>query len=63
MRKQESAVTADCLIDMYISRLPSEAKSKDLFYARQLENATKDDSIWYCSAPIGRNKWHQTCAS
>ena len=44
------------LLDMYISKLPSEAKSRDLLYARPLEKATKDDPIWYCSAPIGHNK-------
>ena len=43
---------------MYISKLPEEAKTKDLFYLRPLEktDSVKEIKPWYYSAPIGRNK-------
>ena len=43
------------MLDLYISKLPAEAKSKDLFYVRPLEQATSDQT-WYYSAPVGRNR-------
>ena len=44
------------LLDLYISKLPQEAKSKDLFYVHPLEKAKANDETWYCSVPVGRNK-------
>ena len=44
------------LLDIYISKLPAEAKSMDLFYARPLEHAKEEDDTWYYKKPIGRNK-------
>ena len=44
------------LLDLYISKLPAEAKSMDLFYAWSLEHAKRDDNVWYYKQPIGRNK-------
>ena len=44
------------LLDPYISKLPKEAKSKDLFYVRPLEQAKVCDKSWYYNAPVGRNK-------
>ena len=44
------------LLDRHISKLPKEAKSKDLFYVRPLEQAKVCDKSWYYNAPVGRNK-------
>ena len=44
------------LLDLYISKLPAEAKSMDLFYARPLEHAKSDNDVWYYKQPVGRNK-------
>ena len=45
-----------CLLDLYISKLPAEAKEKDLFYVRPMENLKSEQSVWYYSIPIERNK-------
>ena len=45
-----------CLLDLYISKLPTEAKEKDLFYVRPMEKLKSEQSVWYYSIPIGRNK-------
>ena len=43
------------LLDLYISKLPPEARERDFFYARPLYDIPKDPSKpWYCAAPIGR---------
>jgi hypothetical protein len=51
------------ILDLYISRLPAEAKEKDIFYVRPMEKVNKmptyERSIWYYSIPIGRNKLSQ----
>ena len=55
----ENHEAGDCrLLDLYISKLPEEAKTKDLFYLRPLEEtgSVKEIKPWYYSAPIGRNK-------
>ena len=45
------------LLDAYINKLPEEAKTKDLFYVRPLEDVKPDSSKpWYYCAPIGHNK-------
>ena len=45
------------LLDAYISKLPEEAKAKDLFYVRPFEDVKSDSpKPWYYWAPIGRNK-------
>ena len=36
--------------------MPEDAKSKDLFYLRPLEEVKDDEGIWYYSAPVGQNK-------
>ncbi len=44
------------LLDFYISKLPSEAVEKDLFYCRPFPTAPADSSKpWYSAVPIGRN--------
>ena len=35
------------LLDLYISKLPDEAKSKDLFYVRPLEQTKESNKSWY----------------
>ena len=44
------------LLDLYIRKMPEDAKSKDLFYLRPLEKVKNDEGVWYYSAPVGRNK-------
>ena len=44
------------LLDLYISKLPNDAKLKDLFYLCPLEKVKNEEACWYYSAPIGRNK-------
>ena len=44
------------LLDLYTSKMPEDAKSKDLFYLRPLEKVKNDEGVWYYSAPVGRNK-------
>ena len=44
------------LLDLYISKLPPEARERDFFYARPLYDIPKDPSKpCYCAAPISRN--------
>lgn len=53
------------LLDLYISKLPAEAKEKDIFYVRPMEKLNKnliltyERSTWYYSIPIGTNKLSQ----
>lgn len=52
------------LLDLYISKLPTEAVEKDLFYVCPMEKVNKQPptygrSVWYYSIPIGRNKLSQ----
>ena len=52
------------ILDLYISKLPLEAREKDLFYVRPVDRPNKkkptfDSSVWYYSIPIGRNKLSQ----
>ncbi len=46
------------LLDLYINKLPIEATEKDLFYVRPVETV-RNESTWYYSIPIGRNKLSQ----
>lgn len=44
------------LLNEYISKLPSEAVAKDLFYCRPLQSVVSDSSKqWYSAVPMGRN--------
>ena len=44
------------ILDKYISKLPPEAKEKDLFYCRPLEKVTSDpNKPWYSAVPLGKN--------
>ena len=59
LENHEAGDSCHCrLLDLYISKLPEEAKTKDLFYLRPLEEtgSVKEIKPWYYSAPIGRNK-------
>ena len=48
------------LLDLYISKLPSEAVMKDLFYCRPLQLISDTDGTpWYCAVPVGRNMLNQ----
>ena len=48
------------LLDQYISKLPEEAKLKDLFYIRPLEKVTSDPTKpWYSAVPLGKNTLQQ----
>ena len=56
----ENKKAGDCchckLLDAYISKLPEEAKTKDLFYVRPLEEVKPySTKTWYYCAPIGQN--------
>ena len=49
---------------MYISKLPSKAKDKDLFYVRPMgkinaSESTYERTVWYYSIPIGHKKLSQ----
>ena len=46
------------LLDLYISKLPMEAKEKDLFYVRPNETVI-NETTWYYSTPFGWNKLSQ----
>lgn len=47
------------ILDKYISKLPSEAKEKDIFYARPLEIIPDNpDKPWYSGVPLGKNTLH-----
>ena len=43
-------------LDVYISKLPQAAKEKDLFYMQPFEKVKPDQSVWYYSIPVGRNR-------
>ena len=48
------------LLDLYISKLPEEAKKQDLVYVRTLENQPHDPSKpWYSAVPIGNHTLQQ----
>ena len=44
------------ILDKYISKLPPDAKEKDLFYVRPLK--ITDDKLWYNGVPLGKNTLH-----
>ena len=45
-----------CLLDLYISKLPETATSKDLFYVRPLTQKPVTASLpWYAALPVGKN--------
>jgi len=47
------------LLDLYISKLPEEAKIKDILYVRPLQKKPSDPSKpWYTSIPIGKHTLH-----
>ena len=49
-----------CILDQYISKLPEEAKQKDLFYVRPLEKKPLELSKpWYSSVPLGKHTLQQ----
>ena len=52
------------ILDQYISKLPEEAKQKDLFYVRPLEKKPLELSKpWYSSVPLGKHTLQQkVCA-
>ena len=64
-RNPEAGDRCHCrVLDLYISKLPSEAKDKDLFYVRPMDKinaseSTYERTVWYYSIPIGRNKLSQ----
>ena len=43
------------LLDKYLSKLPSKAKEKDVFYLTP-NKLTDDSKPWYSLVPIGRNR-------
>ena len=45
------------ILDKYISKLPLEAKEKDLFYVRPLQKVIADKP-WYSSVPLGKHTLH-----
>ena len=48
------------LLDLYISKLPQEAKEQDLVYVRPLEKQPHDTSKpWYSAVPIGNHTLQQ----
>ena len=48
------------LLDLYISKLPEEAKEKDLVYVRPLEKLLHDASKpWYSAVPVGNHTLQQ----
>ena len=55
------------LLDLYISKLPSKAVEKDIFYARPLETVPADPSApWYTATPVGKHTLNdkvKKCAS
>ena len=59
VHQYESANIERChvlLLDKYISKLPEEAKRKDLFYLRPRTVKPKDHtSPWFTASPIGRH--------
>ena len=56
-RNPEAGDRCHCrILDVYISKLPQAAKEKDLFYMRPFEKVKPDQSVWYYSIPVGRNR-------
>ena len=48
------------LLDLYISKLPKEAKEKDLFYVRPLDKKPQDPNLpWYSAVPLGKHTLQQ----
>ena len=44
------------ILDTYISKLPSEVKEKDFFYARPLPSIPTDSAKpWFAPLPVGKN--------
>ena len=52
------------LFDLYINKLPSEAKEKDLLYVRPLDKKPQDPNLlWYSAVPLGKHTLqHKMCA-
>ena len=45
------------LLDTYISKLPVEARKRDLFYCRPHPTVPKNvEDPWYMNSPVGKNK-------
>ena len=44
------------LLDLYISKIPDDAKKKDVFYFTPLSMPADPQKPWYSSVPIGWNK-------
>ena len=44
------------LLDVYISKMPEDAKLKDLFYLHPLQKVKNEDACWCYSAPVGQNR-------
>ena len=65
-RNSEAGDRCHCRVfDLHISKLPCEAKDKDLFYVHPMEKPnsstpTYKRSAWYYSIPVGHNKLAQT---
>ena len=47
------------LLDLYLSKIPNEAKEKDVFYVRPLAHVKNPSLPWYTSVPVGRNSLNQ----
>ena len=48
------------LLDLYISKLPKEAKEKDLLYVRPLDKKPQDPNLpWYSAVPLGKHTLQQ----
>ena len=50
------------LLDKYLSRLPEEAKEKDVFYVQPLESAAESPEthdVWHTAIPIGKHTLQQ----
>ena len=44
------------ILDKYISKLPPEARQRDLFYVRPFQKYTSDPTCpWYTSVPLGKH--------
>ena len=48
------------ILDKYISKLPSSAVTKDLFYVRPLQDVPSDPTApWYSAVPVERDTLHK----
>ena len=60
VHQYKSACVERChvhLLDKYISKLPPEAREKDIFYLKPRANVPQDPMApWYLSVPVRRNK-------